>query len=257
MSLPRTLSVSRWRPVTLAPSGRGRRTRRRLTRFEPRPLSEYEIVTVTLQGAPSVGRVVWVGPNRILGVAGSSEARFSVFSADGRRQQVIAGPLLGPDDAPTKLRLYFANSGIRVCAWPGRGFAIVNFLAGRIEYYDDDARLVRLARVPFGSEPTFRENGEWVQPRDPDRSWYFDCAVSRDNLFALFSGRITAAYEDAEADSGEFVHVFDWDGNLNTVYRLDRDVRPIVVDRSGRFLYAASLIDSGVYRYDLPTIPKN
>ena len=72
-----------------------------------------------------------------------------------------------------------------------------------------------------------------------------------DHLFALFSGRRKSEYLYDERYSGRYVHVFDWDGTLQRVYEVDRDIRPLAVAASGDVLYAASLVDSAVYRYEL------
>jgi hypothetical protein len=234
----------------------------RLNRFEPRPLREFELVTITLQGTPIVSRVAWVGPSRIVGVAASAEARFALFSASGERERVVAGVLLGSDDIPLDLRVR-ATEYINVRTWPGRGFVIAHGAAGRIEYYNADAEFVRMATVPFPSEPVFERDDTGKVTFNRDRRWYVNCAATRDLLFALFSGRSRTEYDwegnqdDWEtSQSAQYVHVFDWAGQLRAVYHLDRDVVAIVLDPSGRFLYAGSLSDSRIYRYQLPATPE-
>jgi len=225
----------------------------RLTRFEPRPLSEHEPSIVRLNGVPRIWRYVWVRRDRFIGAANSQDARFSVFSATGKREASVPGPLLGPADAPLAERLKATNAGAQLCSWPGRGFVVVNNDVGRLEFYDQDAHLVRLARIPFAEDALFRDSlgtKKFVWRRQ----WYLHCTATSDYLYASFSGRVVAAYEDEERSSGEFVHVFDWLGDLRAVYRLDRSIRPIVVDASGSRMYAASLVEAAIYAYDLPPV---
>jgi hypothetical protein len=54
--------------------------------------------------------------------------------------------------------------------------------------------------------------------------------------------------------SGTFVHVFDWEGELRAVFQLDRDAGAITISRAGDVLYASSFIDSGIYRYEVPSL---
>jgi hypothetical protein len=223
----------------------------RLTRFERRPFSDYEPAVVHLRTQPRVQRVAWVTPDRIIGVANSDTARFSLFGRDGRLKETRPGPLPGPDSLARAFRLMAANGGIKVCTWPGQGFAIANFMIGQVEYYDTLARFIRRAKAPYQSEIELATDSTGRSTLSTARNWYYDCGATKDYLFALFSGRLAAAYEgDAEA-SGEFIHVFDWAGDLRAVFRLDRDVRGIAVSRDGRILYATSLIDAGIYRYSV------
>jgi hypothetical protein len=229
----------------------------RLTLFEPRPVTEYEPVTIRLDSDLPVQRVTFINPERIIGVSHSEEGRFSLFSSDGRRRRVVGGELLGPERAPQEERLKATNASINVCVWPGRGFAIVNFRVGRLEYYDTEARLVRLAEVPFPGDPAFEQSPNGGLRFLPVRSWYFDCTASHDHLFALFSGRLNSAFEGEARFSGEYLHVFDWKGELKSVFRLDRDIRAISVSPSEDQLFATSLVDGRIYRYKLPPIPGN
>lgn len=225
----------------------------RLTRFEPRPPSEYAPSIVRLDGIPRIWRIVWVRSDRFIGAANSQDARFSVFSATGRRVATVPGPLLGPADAPLAERLKATNAGIQLCSWPGRGFVVVNNDVARIEFYDQDAHLVRLARIPFEEDARFRDSlgtKKFVWRRQ----WYLHCTATDDYVYASFSGRLVARYDDEERFSGEFVHVFDWPGELRGAYRLDRSIRPLVVDAIGSRMYAASLADAAIYVYELPRI---
>jgi hypothetical protein len=225
-------------------------TLQRLTRFEP--VQGGKVITVPLQGVPPIQRVVWVTAGHLIGQANSDEARFSIFAPDGSRQRVVAGALLGSEEQSRALRLNATNSAIQICAWPERGFAIVYFFLGRIEFHDMEGRLVRIADVPFPSDVRFEHDAAGNAMIATPRQWYIDCTATSDLLFALFSGRLRSAFEGDSRFSGEFVHVFGWDGSLRAVFQLDSEIRAISVDSSARVMYAGSLVDARILRYPLP-----
>jgi len=226
----------------------------RLTRFDASSLILDEVPTIQLRGDIRVQRVAWVAQDRIVGIANSEEARFLFFSPSGENKGQAGGVLLGSSDVPLGARMAATNGGIKVCTWPGRGFAIVNFMVGRIEYYDTDAGFVREPAVPYRSEPEFEPDSTGKVVFSAPRRWYFDCSTTADYLFALFSGRLQSKYDGDARSSAEYVHVLDWDGALRAVYHLDREVRAIAVGGGGNSLFAASLVDGGIYRYELPPV---
>jgi hypothetical protein len=227
----------------------------RLTRFEPRPTADYELLLIHLEGPPRAQRVVRAGAGGFIGVTQSVEARFALYAADGTRVGATAGRLNGPDDAPQRWRWAATNGAISVCAWPGRGFVIANHGFGRLELYDMEARWVRDADVPFPSAPTFDDQGRYLI-----RAGYLNCTATLDHVYALFPGQNAAPspspdeLKDMRAQSGTFVHVFDWEGELRAVFQLDRDAGAITISRAGDVLYASSFIDSGIYRFKVPSL---
>lgn len=71
------------------------------------------------------------------------------------------------------------------------------------------------------------------------RFGYVAVAATDDRIYALFSGRITAAF-GREAPYGEYVHVYDWNGEMQGVLKLDRASVGIAVDPEGEALYATT-----------------
>ena len=226
----------------------------RLTRFEPIAPSEYRHEIITLQGGEQVRRLVWLTSGEMIGTAYSAPKRFQIFFRDGEFLHSAQGELLGPPTASTTERLEATAAGIVVQPWPKRGFVIAHVYSSRIEYYDADARLVRLAKVPFPWGPVFDEGPGGELVFNNRRSAYRGCSATEEYLFALYSGRPDSLQERDWAQSAEFVHVFDWEGNLRAVFQLDRDIGVITVDSSGTTLYASSYSDAHIYRFDLPVI---
>jgi hypothetical protein len=225
----------------------------RLTRLDPEaPLTDPTTITVEPGPGGLAYRVVWLEPDRLVGIHASEETRFSLLSASGERLRSVPGELLGPKEVSQSLRMRQTTSGFYACPWPGRGFVMIYFRVGRIEFYDREAQLVRLADVPFASE-AFTEDPEGDFVPAPDRNYYRSCAVHDDRLFAGFSGRADSDYEDPTPASYaiEFLHVFDWDGVLRQVYALEPEIHAIAIAGDGGVLFGTSLNTAAIYRYPL------
>jgi hypothetical protein len=232
----------------------------RLTRVDPvAPPASWVVVNVEpVPGAGFAGRgtpwnIAWLEPDRLVGVHASDSAHFSILSPAGKVLGTVPGELLGPNEASRYERLQATMSGLSTCAWPGRGYALIYHSVGRIEFYDRDAHRVRLADVPFPSEP-FTEDDQGKPRLDNSTNYYRACVVHGDRLYAAFSGRRDSDYEpsDAARYAAEFVHVFGWDGALRTVYRLDRDVYSMDIPAEGGVIYAGSPTTAAVYRFAFP-----
>lgn len=224
----------------------------RFTRFEAKPLTDYQPLVVTLQDGGPVRRIAWLGLEGFVGVAHSVEDRFRVFSPDGSLSQTYASSLIGPADASLVERLEATDGGVIVREWPGRGFVIANATSARIEYYDHRAQLVRLAGVPDPWEPVFEPDTEGELRFIDNRHAYLSCTTTKDFLFALYSGRQDSLVDRDWAQSAETVHVFDWNGTLRAVYALDRDIAVIAASPTGKELIGASFQDAGIYRFRIP-----
>jgi hypothetical protein len=207
--------------------------------------------TTRMVDAPAVWQIVWFSDERGVGISPTADERFVLFSPDGARH-TRSGPLLGDANVDTTERIKASFSMITLCESPGvPHFVIAYSAAGRIELYDSAANLVRTFSVPFPSDAVFESTPHGSYRHRHVRSWYVDCTGARKHLYALFSGRSRAAFDNITADSGEFVHVFTWSGRLARVLKLDQAVRGISVTPDERRLYAVSMLDGNVYRYDL------
>jgi hypothetical protein len=226
---------------------------RRLTRFDPTdPL--IDPLTILVEPPPTAAaawRIAWLESDLLVGIHPSEEERFSLFSASGELRRTAPGTFLGSEEVRLTLRRNVTMSGFLACPWPGRGFAIIYFTVGRIEFYDRDARFVQLASVPFPSE-AFVRNGEGSLVAASGREYYRGCLVHEDRLYATFSGRRAADYEGPSSYAAEFVHVFDWNGVLREVYELEPAIHQIEIPATGEVLYGASLNDATIYRFPLP-----
>lgn len=131
---------------------------------------------------------------------------------------------------------------VRFAAHPnGRLIVAAARHAGRIDIVDAEgvARVSAAAPVPF--EPSFDVRGAAGWPMavftDESRLGYIDVAATEGYIFALFSGRTAADFQGRSAYARD-VHVFDWNGRLVEILRLDRDVAAIEVDAGRAQLFA-------------------
>jgi hypothetical protein len=162
------------------------------------------------------------------------------------------------------------SSDINGCRKPD-GTRIVRFHreVGRVEYLSPAGDLVLAARVPYKFEQVLQPDGGANGRVNWARSWnqrvaYNACVATNDYVFALFSGRHArdfkppSKYFPSEANVYEFVHVFDWDGNLVRVIQLEggtwwsMDIDPKTMELFG-------IVDDpapGVVKFDLkPVLP--
>ncbi len=208
-------------------------------------------------GTPS-GRIVfdmqWLVKDRLIAVGDLDTNRFIIGDTAGRTVRIIPGHLLGPDSVGVEARRAL-STGVLLCTAPASGrFAVVYVGAGRVELHDSTGGLIALADVPFRSDGAFwrARSGRW-EMRTPWR-FYAGCAFGTKFLYALFAGTRTDIPGSGIAVEAQYVHVFDRDGALEAVLRLDLPMSALVVS-GDTVLYAAGSDDARVYRFRLPAIP--
>lgn len=165
------------------------------------------------------------------------EGRFVIFGADGMARRTVGDPPPGDTRTLTafiRQQLY----GGRMAAHPTRPeFVVASHYAGRLEVYGRDGKLVRAFKVPDAFEPDVRAAPDYVNflPNDGFRVGYVDVAVTADRVYALFSGRLDK--DASDAFFGDQVQVFDWQGNLLQVLKLDVSALRIALDPESATLY--------------------
>ena len=225
----------------------------RVTLFQPRPRAEYYPVIIDLQAPQRIRRVIPIAGKGFIGQANALQARWFVFDADGTLQQSIPpAALLGPEDAPVGERLNGKNSSTAICPWPGRGFVAAYGAFGRVECYDENARFVRVADVPFPSEMRMRVDNQGVARHENRRASYKSCATTSEHVFAVFSGHWKGPGEVHYW--GSFVHVFDWEGELRAVVHLNKPIFGIAIEPRSATLYGTSPMTAEVFSFDVGSV---
>jgi hypothetical protein len=213
----------------------------RLTRVDlgrnAAPPAQPEMVRI--QGEALATQPVWVQDSLLVTPSLSPRGRLSFFGADGVFRRA-AGPVpQGSDGVPPAI-LQQAWMGTLASNSRTGWLAMVTRHADQLEIYRPDGTLVRKVRGPFRFDPQFTVEQVQGQPvmavSDAMRLGYTDAESTGDEIYALFSGRTNEAFKSAAAFA-RYVHVYDWQGELKRVYRLDSAVLTIALSPDGKRLY--------------------
>ena len=215
----------------------------RLTRVDltPSASTPAQAEIVRIQGEALATQPVWVHDSLLVSPGLSTRGRLSFYGRDGTFRRA-AGPLPEGNGGVPPAILQQAWMG-RVASNPRTGWiALATLHADQVEIYRPDGTLVRKVRGPFRFDPQFTVEQMQGQPvmasGDAMRFGYADVETTADEIYALFSGRTRESFKGA-ASVGRYVHVYDWQGELKRVYRLDSDVIAIAVSPDGKRLYGA------------------
>lgn len=231
---------------------------RRLTLIEPARLghvSADDPATVTLYSDAVITDPAWLATNELLALGHFSRGRFGRFDTEGRMLGT-AGALPETEREVPPTVLQHAWQG-RMARRPDGALLAVGYRhAGRLEIFSFDGELVRRAAVPFEFLPRFwveeYPDGPGLGTGDDLRFGYVHVAATRDRIYGLFSGRLRGPSKGL-GPYGQHVHVFDWEGRLQDVWRLDSDALAIAVSVEAKALYAVRHEPApAVVRYELP-----
>ena len=211
---------------------------------------------VSLRGSARVVNPVRTAAGDVLAVGLFPEGRFGVFNREGEQVDVRGAlPEWSEPIPPGVLQHAFTGT---IKSDPARQrFAVGARHAGLLEIFDASGRKLARAQVPVEFEPRFTVNVR--QDRPPSmgsgndlRFGYVDVATTDDRVYGLFSGRLRGEYPKSATYARE-VHVFDWEGRLETIIRLDSDVISIAVDERDETLYAIRHDPlPAIMKYELP-----
>ena len=197
---------------------------------------------------------VWLD-TMVVGVGFFASGRLALFNAEGRLLRRVGAEPPGSDNVPIPVRQHAFQSKLK--ANPSRTrLVLATRHADVIEIYDPDGTRIAAPTPLFGFLPRFEvrdRRGEAVMATGDDlRFGYIDLATTDDRIYALFSGRTRRGFPGV-ANFGEYIHVFDWQGELKGVYRLDSEAISIAVDPAGGALYAIRHAPSpAIVRYPIP-----
>ena len=229
----------------------------RLTLVEPDrwdAISASSRVTLPLRGPAFVLSLVRRADGGFLAAGFFGEGRLGHFTADGEYEGA-SGVLPTSDiEAPPEVVQHAYRGNLKADP-AGNRLVLANRHAGFLEVFTSDGESVRRIDGPFPFEPVFKvkmgEKGPSLATGESLRFGYVDVAATTDRIYALFSGRTRAGHPD-DAVYGREVHVFDWDGTLQSVLQLDADAMAIVVDpQRGRLLTVRHLPSPAVLSYEL------
>jgi hypothetical protein len=182
---------------------------------------------------------LWMADTLLVSSGMFTQGRLAMFDASGRLKRVAGSLPAAREGIPPQVAQH-AYSGTLVRHPTRPLLAIGTRHADRVELYDADGRLLRVARGPRGFEPVFEVAMAGGQPTmasgDEMRFGYVDVAAAGEHLYALYSGA-SRGERPGRASFGGEVHVFDWDGRLLRILPLDHLALGLAVSDDGRTLY--------------------
>lgn len=209
---------------------------------------------------PAVGGITHLAPSRNgwLGWTRNADStkRFVLLDQQGVVSGFAAGNLLGKDPVPFKQRI-IASVNLLLCMSPNRErFAITYAAAQRVEIHDSTGTFIAFANVPAPTDAVFvadRAGAFWWQRPQYN---YVACVATNNHIYALYSGRTDEDPETGKSTPGaeyaHFIHVFNWSGDLLTVYSTTEALGTIAVTDDEQWLYAGVLDSPAIIRYALP-----
>lgn len=212
---------------------------------------------VNFENVPYVVDVVWTADNTLLAGGMFSDARFGIVGRDGRLAGLRSSfPVLDRDLPPAVVQQIFQPE---IATKPDMSAIVVAARWDhRIDVLDADGGTTREFRGPIAVDPVpdlLDKRGMIVGNFDRSRAAYLSVATTDDHIFALFSARTATEWKDRQL-FGRDVHVFDWEGRLVSVLRLDRDALVLTVDpERGRLLTVEFDPVPAILSYDLPVLP--
>lgn len=215
--------------------------------------ADSEVLTLRAS-APTTDPIRLQG-GRLLALGFFPDGRLAEFDGAGSLLRTVGSLPPNPERIPPSV-LQQVYQG-RMKARPDRQLlAIGTRYAGFIEIYGADGTLARRVSGPLSVGLRFQvqetAHGPVMASGEDLRFGYIDVAATQDRIYALFSGRTRAGFP-GRANYGEYVHVFNWEGEFLEALHLDADVLAITVDEQEGALYAVRHLPvPAVLRYEWP-----
>lgn len=173
-------------------------------------------------------------------------------ASSGSLLRVVGPPFSNPDDVPVGVLQHAYQSAMTVHP-DGRRAALAYRYTDRVEIIHLDGTLTHAMNGPVQQPPVFEVGRMQGQPvmatNETTLSAYTAVTSTADRIYALYVGRTRG---EPGSDLANRIHVFDWDGNLLDVYRLDRWTGGVAIDPTGNTLYTTSTYpEPAVLRYSL------
>lgn len=149
------------------------------------------------------------------------------------------GEVPGIQEHPPVVRQQ-AYQSVVASAPSGERFALLTRRASRLEIYARDGQLLHAGEGPYEFDVDYESDSGNYSPGWLNRNGYQAVAATEERIFALFSGRAEAHYRGMSGQHAEHIHVFDWNGELQKVIRLDREVLAIAVAEDLTEIYAVT-----------------
>ncbi len=183
------------------------------------------------------------------GFVGSRRDSTGAFLLTKYNQRGLGGEVLARvaiDDGRASPQVLLTAYQHLLCAGPTDDqVALVYTFAGKAQIVDLVSQVTRDVQVPVGFVPTLGRNpvtrDVGFKNGEPTvRRGYSDCATTAEGIVLLFRGVLRGKLSAPPPTSPSFLHVFDWQGRLTRVIRLDHYAESISVSPGGDMLYTTS-----------------
>lgn len=229
----------------------------RLTPIDPNGsdlLGRPEFPTLTLRTPAPTLDVAWLPDGSLIATGFFSEGRLARFDRQGDLIGMVGSIPPTSVSAPPAVRQHAFHS-VMALSPDYKRVVLASRYAGLVEIYETHSWSQLSADSPFPFDPRFEvaesSHGPVMAGSPHTRLGYVDVAVTAERIYALFSGRTPAGYQN-RASFGEYVHVFDWSGKFLNALKLDAEVIAIALDETASTLYAVRHLPvPAVLRYEL------
>ena len=197
---------------------------------------------INLIGGPNASQPLWVHDTLLVTPNFSADARLAYFGRDGRfRRSAGVAP---SDNRGTPVSVLQQAWMGKLASHPsGDRLVLATQYADQLEIYAADGSMLKKVRGPFRFDPLFKvANAAGMATmtfEDGIRMGYSDVIATDEQIFALFSGRTREGY-GGNSPFGRYVHIFNWEGDLQHILELDADVISIALSEDGRSLYGVA-----------------
>lgn len=184
---------------------------------------------------------------------GLTNGRYALYDSTGQLiNEVGEIPPGKMKNIPVPVHLVAFQGKIRKCP-DNLKIVISSRFTDMIEVYSLDGSLMKRFFGPIEKLPIYEtvEIGDNpVMALDDKKSFfgYIDICVTNRNIYALYSGRTRPEYSQ-KAPYGNTIHVFDFEGNIQKVYKTDEDLFAISVNANDSLLF-------GIQHYNRVSIIK-
>ena len=178
-----------------------------------------------------------------IGLGIFEKGRFAIYDLNGSLiKEVGKHPFKGEDMERTSAFLAYQGP---YCTNPENNhFASGSLYSDYIAFYKVIDKEVVTIREYYSRDVNVKYNSNHVSPNNDCVINYTSAFGSKSYCYMLFSGK---TYEDnnSSGSGGNYIIVFDWDGNYIKTYETDHKIYKFFVDEANNYIFAKSRDENG------------
>lgn len=194
-----------------------------------------------------------------IGVAADGEAKFTIYSEEGKILSQIGSRKDYPLDAdiPVNVVAYVYQATLK----SNKGltkFAMASLNGDVLEVLDLKDSTILSIRGPIHQIPDVKIDDSAGYPmglleKDNEEVYcYLSCSLGEKYVYGLFSGDIRAEVQKHTVSTGKYIYQFDYEGQFINAYELDTTIDDFAVDESKDLFYGVSNDENpGLVRFQL------